>query len=53
MLPVTFVIFGRKSDGSEIELFRWCRDEAGGIARAWAEAKRFGVDLVDVWAVPA
>ena len=53
MLAVTFVIFGRKSDGSEIELFHWCRDEQSGIARARRESREFGLDLTEIWAVPA
>jgi hypothetical protein len=53
MFAVTFVIFGRKTDGSEIELFRWCRDEQSGIARAQREAREFGLELTKIWAVPA
>lgn len=53
MVPVTFILFGRKADGSVIELFRWCRDEASGLARAEREAREFGVDLSEVWAEPA
>lgn len=52
MLAVTFVLFGRKADGSVLELFRWCRDAASGIRRAEAEAKRFGISLVEIWAEP-
>ena len=52
MVPVTFTLHGRKADGSVIELFRWCRDEASGLARAKAEASRFGIALVEIWAVP-
>lgn len=43
MYEVRFVLFGHKADGSEIELFRWTRDEASGLARARAEAKKFGM----------
>lgn len=53
MVPVTFVLFGRKADGSVLELFRWCRDEASGLARASREAKAFGLELSEIWAVAA
>jgi hypothetical protein len=43
MLAVTFVLFGIRQDGSELELFRWCRDEASGLARAASDAARFGM----------
>lgn len=53
MYAVTFVLFGRKADGSIVELFRWCRDEASGLRRAAAEAERFGMAFEEIWAVPA
>lgn len=53
MYPVTFTLFGRKADGSVVELFRWCRDEASGLARAAREAKAFGLTLTEIWAVAA
>ena len=53
MVPVTFTLFGRKADGSVLELFRWCRDEASGLSRARVEAARLGIDLMEVWAVAA
>jgi len=43
MLAVTFVIFGIRANGTEVELFRWCRDEASGLARAASDAKAFGM----------
>lgn len=46
MYEVRFVLFGLKADGSELELFRWCRDEASGLARAKAEAEKFGMSFV-------
>lgn len=46
-----FAIFARKSDGTEFECFTWTRDEASGIARAWSDAKAFGVEVTAVWAV--
>jgi len=52
-MQVIFVIFARKADGSEFECFHWCRDAQSGIARAFADAKRFGVEIVDAWAVKA
>jgi hypothetical protein len=51
-MKVKFVIFARKVDGSEFECFRWCRDAKSGIERAKTDAKKFGVTVVDVWAVP-
>jgi hypothetical protein len=53
MYPVTFTLYGRKADGSVIELFRWCRDEASGLLRAKAEAKRFGMEFTKIWAEAA
>lgn len=50
-MEVTFIIFARKADGSEFECFRWCRDAQSGVDRAFVDAKRFGVDIVEVWAV--
>lgn len=52
MLPVTFTIWARCEDGSQIECFAWCRDAASGINRAWKEGLEFGFKLIDVWAVP-
>lgn len=52
MFPVKFVIMARKPNGEEFECFRWCREAAQGIERGWADAKRFGVEVVEVWAVP-
>jgi hypothetical protein len=49
-MEVKFIIKARKVDGSEFECFRWCRDAESGIARAFADAKRFNVDIVDAWA---
>lgn len=52
-MQVTFVIFARKDDGSEFECFRWCRDAQSGIDRAFIDAKRFGIDIVEAWAMKA
>lgn len=50
-MEVKFVIFARKADGSEFECFRWTRDAASGIARAFSDAEKFGIEVIDVWAV--
>lgn len=42
-MEVRFVIFGLRADGSALELFRWTRDAASGIARAQREAVEFGM----------
>lgn len=42
-------IFARKSDGTEFFCFTWTRDEKSGIARAFSDAKKFGVDIVSAW----
>ena len=47
-----FKIFARKTDGTVFECFTWTRGKDAGIARAFSDAKRFGVDIVDAWAVP-
>jgi len=51
MFTPRFKIMARKPDGSEFECFTWTRDEASGIRRAYADAKAFGVEIVDAWAV--
>lgn len=51
-MEVRFVIFVRLADGAVVEAFRWTRDEASGVARAMADAARFGFDAVEAWAVP-
>jgi hypothetical protein len=51
MLEAKFAIMVRTASGEVFEAFRWCRDEASGIARAWTEAKRFGVEASSIWAV--
>ena len=50
MFQVRFVIFARKADGSVFECFRWTRDAESGVARAWADAKAHGVEIVEAWA---
>lgn len=50
-MEVTFIIFARKADGTEFECFRWCRDAASGVDRAFVDAKRFGIEIVEAWAV--
>lgn len=52
-MEVKFVIWARTVYGTEFECFRWTRDEASGIIRAYADAKLFNIDLAHVWAVPA
>lgn len=52
-MEVRFVLFGRKADGSVLELFRWTRDEASGLSRAKADAERFGMAFTEIFAVPA
>lgn len=48
-MEVKFVIFARKADGEVFECFRWCRDEASGIARAFSDAEKFGIEIVEAW----
>jgi len=43
MFAVRFAIIGIRADGTELELFRWTRDAASGIARAKREAVEFGM----------
>lgn len=43
-------IFCRKTDGSVFLAFHWTRDAASGIARAFADAKLFGVEITEAWA---
>ena len=50
-MEVKFVIFARKSNGEIFECFRWCRDAASGIARAFSDAEKFGIEIVEAWAV--
>lgn len=50
-MEVKFVIFARKSNGEVFECFRWCRDANSGIARAFSDAKKFGIEIVEAWAV--
>jgi len=50
-MEVKFIIKARKTDGSEFECFRWCRDAQSGIDRAYADSKRFGVEITVAWAV--
>jgi len=51
LMEVKFVIFARKVDGEVFECFRWCRDAQSGVDRAFADAKRFGVEITEAWAV--
>lgn len=50
-MEVTFKIFARKANGEVFECFSWCRGAEEGIARAFADAKRFKVDIVEAWVV--
>ena len=43
-------IFALTANGETIECFTWTRDEASGIARAFADAKAHGVVIVEAWA---
>lgn len=36
------------STGEEFECFTWARDEKSGIARAYADAQRFGMTVHSV-----
>jgi transcription antitermination factor NusA-like protein len=47
---VTMKIFALTANGETIECFTWTRDEASGIARAFADAKAHGVVIVEAWA---
>lgn len=47
MFAVTFVVVAVSLvDGSELELFRWTRDAASGIARAERDGRQF---MGDAW----
>jgi hypothetical protein len=52
MFQARFSIMARTTAGEVFEAFRWTRDAASGIARAWREAPSFGFDLAEVWAEP-
>lgn len=49
-MEVKFIIFARRTSGEVFECFSWCRDAQSGVDRAFADAKRFGVDVTEVWA---
>lgn len=51
MFNARFSIMVRDADGGEYEAFTWTRDEASGIRRAYADAAKFGVTIIDAWAV--
>ena len=53
MLPVTYTLWGQTPSGETVELFRWCRDAASGISRAWAESRKFDLPMTRIWAVRA
>lgn len=46
-----FRVMARQADGTVFECFTWTRDAASGIARAYRDAKEFGIELADVWTV--
>lgn len=45
-MEARFTIIGIRADGSELELFRWTRDAASGIARAKRDAVDFEMVFV-------
>lgn len=47
-----FIIFVETSAGEIIRAFTWTRDEQSGINRAKADAIKFGLNVVRVWAEP-
>jgi len=49
-MEVRFVIKARKVSGEVFECFHWTHDASSGVARAYADAAKFGVDIIDVWA---
>lgn len=51
MFHAQFSIMVREIDGTEYEAFRWTRDEASGIRRAYSDAAKFGIELASAWAV--
>jgi hypothetical protein len=52
-MQTTFKIWVRTRDGKVFEAFSWCKGERAGIARARVDARIHGIELSDVWAVPA
>lgn len=50
-MEVKFIIFARKVNGEVFECFRWCRDAESGVRRAFVDARKFGVDIAEAWAV--
>lgn len=52
MFSPKFKIFAETAEGETIECFTWTRDEASGLRRAQADAKRFGVEARRFWAIP-
>lgn len=48
-----FAIYCRNAKTNETFLaFHWTRTADAGIARAWRDAKAFGVEISDAWAEP-
>lgn len=50
MFAPKYIIFAETSEGKTIACFTWTRDEASGLRRAEADAKRFGVACTRFWA---
>ena len=47
MTPTVRVFATDLATGEEFECFVWTRDAASGIARAYSDAKRFGMEIRD------
>lgn len=45
-----WTIWGRKKNGNVLKCFTWRGSAAGGIARAYADAKDWDYDLAYCWA---
>lgn len=43
-------IFADTTDGRTIKCFTWCFDLESGIARAKADAVKFGIEAIRFWA---
>jgi hypothetical protein len=51
MTPRFSIIAVNVATGEEFECFTWTRGEEAGIARAYADAERFGMVITNVRAV--
>jgi hypothetical protein len=43
-------IYADTADGRTIKCFTWCLDLESGIARAKADAAKFGIEAIRFWA---